>query len=523
MRHQFDVVIIGTGIAGLTCAIYLKKAGLDVVSMTKESHISESSTFNAQGGIVASKDDDSINLLKEDILKAGCSYNRIDAVEYFVKYGPPLVFDFLVNEAGIEFSRSDKGDIDYTEEAAHSIKRIVHFEDHTGDKIEEALIDYAKKIGVKFLVDYTAIDLITNNHHSRNTQELYREREVMGIYALNNKRDFPETFFAQNVVLATGGIGNLYYHTTNPISATGDGISMAYRAGADIINAEFVQFHPTSLFHRDIKRFLISESLRGEGARLKDHTGHEFMYEYSEMGDLAPRDVVARSIYDRMSKTGKEYMFLDIANYYDGSTPLEKRFSKIYSTCKEGGIDITKEPIPIVPAAHYFCGGIKTDIRGRSSLKNLYAVGEASCTGLHGANRLASTSLLEGLLWGKGAAEDIIQKKYRINTKRFSGIPDWEMPRYTEEFDPLLIDQDRKAIQLTMWNYAGIIRTEKGLRRAEADLDYYSHRIMRFYKTATLHKDIIELRNAVVCSSLIVSAALRNTKSVGCHFLDKNS
>lgn len=290
-------------------------------------------------------------------------------------------------------------------------------------------------MGVKFLVDYTAIDLITNNHHSRNTQELYREREVMGIYAHNNKKEEAETFFAQSVVLATGGIGNLYYHTSNPVSATGDGISMAHRAGADIINAEFVQFHPTTLFHKDIKRFLISESLRGEGARLKDHDGNEFMYEYSEMGDLAPRDVVARAIYDRMSKTGKEYMFLDIANYYNGRLPLEERFSMIYSTCKKGGIDITREPIPIVPAAHYFCGGIKTDIKGRSSLKNLYAVGEASCTGLHGANRLASTSLLEGLLWGKSAAEDIISKRYKINGRRFNSIPDWEKPNYTEEFD----------------------------------------------------------------------------------------
>jgi len=521
MRHHFDAVVVGTGIAGLTCAIYLKKAGLDVVMMTKESRVSESNTFYAQGGIIAAKDDDSPTLLRDDILQAGCSYNRIDAVDYFVKYGPPLVFDFLVDEVGIQFSTSETGNIDYTEEAAHSVRRIVHYEDHTGDKIEDSLIDHAKKLGVKFLIDYTAIDLITNNHHSRNTQELYREREVMGIYALNNKSVETETFFAQSVVIATGGIGNLFYHTSNPVSATGDGISMAHRAGANIINAEFVQFHPTTLFHKDIKRFLISESLRGEGARLKDHNGHEFMYEYSEMGDLAPRDVVARAIYDRMSKTGKEYMLLDIANYYQGHLPLEKRFSMIYSTCKKGGIDITKEPIPIVPAAHYFCGGIKADLKGRSSLKNLYAIGEASCTGLQGANRLASTSLLEGLLWGKSAAEDIIVKKYKINKSRFNSIPDWEKPNYTEEFDPLLIDQDMKAIQLTMWNYAGIIRTEKGLRRAEADLDYYSHRIMSFYKSAKLHKDIIELRNAVVSSALIVSAALRNTKSVGCHHLAK--
>lgn len=522
MRHYVDAVVVGTGIAGLTCAIYLKKAGLDVAVMTKESRISESNTFYAQGGIIAAKDDDTPDLLREDILQAGCSYNRIDAVEHFAKNGPPLVFDFLVKDVGIQFSTSEEGSIDFTEEAAHSIRRIVHFEDHTGDKIEDSLIEYAKNIGVKFLADFTAIDLITNNHHSRNTQELYREREVMGIYALNNIREEAETFFAQSVVLATGGIGNLYYHTSNPISATGDGISMAHRAGADIINAEFVQFHPTTLFHKDIKRFLISESLRGEGARLKDHDGHEFMREYSEMGDLAPRDVVARAIYDRMSKTGKEYMLLDIANYYEGHLPLEQRFSMIYSTCKKGGIDITKEPIPIVPAAHYFCGGIKVDISGKSSLKNLYAIGEASCTGLHGANRLASTSLLEGLLWGKSAAEDIIKKGDRISKDRFTSIPDWEKPNYTEEFDPLLIDQDMKAIQLTMWNYAGIIRTEKGLRRAEADLDYYSHRIMRFYKSAKLHKDIIELRNAVVSSLLVVSAALRNTRSVGCHYITNN-
>ncbi len=521
MRHYYDAVVVGSGIAGLTCAIHLKQSGFDVIVMTKNSRISESNTFYAQGGIIAAREGDSPSLLRNDVLQAGCSYNRSDAVNYFAAYGPPLVFDFLVSMVGIDFSTSEDGKIDYTEEAAHSVRRIVHFEDHTGDKIEESLIEYAKKTGVKFFVDYTAIDLITNNHHSRNTQELYKEREVMGIYALNNKAGEAETFFADNVILATGGIGNLYYHTTNPVSATGDGMSMAYRAGADIINAEFVQFHPTSLFHKDIKRFLISESLRGEGARVKDHSGHEFMYDYSEMGHLAPRDVVARGIYDRMSKDGKEYMLLDIANYYEGHIPLEKRFSKIYSTCLQGGIDITKEPIPIVPAAHYFCGGIKSDLKGKTSLKNLYAVGEVACTGLHGANRLASTSLLEGLLWGKSAAEDIIQKKYRINRGRIKSIPDWEKPEYNEEFDPLLIDQDMKAIQLTMWNYAGIIRTEKGLKRAEADLDYYSHRIMRFYKSASLHKDIIELRNAVVSSLLIVTSALRNTKSVGCHYIKK--
>ncbi|HOQ11602.1 MAG TPA: L-aspartate oxidase [Spirochaetota bacterium] len=521
MRHYYDTIVIGSGIAGLTSAIYLKKFGLDVIVLTKNSNLTESNTYYAQGGIIAAKDGDSPEKLRDDIFQAGASYNNLEAVDFFAQQGPQLVFDFLVNMVGIDFSLSEDGKIDYTEEAAHSVRRIVHYEDHTGDKIIDSLIEYAQKIGVKFLPDYTAIDLITNNHHSKNTQEIYKEREVMGIYALNNQEGYVETFFSDNVILATGGIGNLYYHTTNPISATGDGMSMAYRAGADIINAEFVQFHPTCLFHKDIKRFLISESLRGEGARLKDHNGYEFMKDYSEMGDLAPRDVVARAIYDKMSKEGKEYMLLDIANYYKGSVSLEKRFSRIYSTCIKGGIDITKEPIPIVPAAHYFCGGIKTDLKGRTSIKNLYAVGEVACTGLHGANRLASTSLLEGLLWGKTAAEDIASKKYKIDQSRFNHIPDWEEPSYTEEFDPLLIQQDMKAIQLTMWNYAGIIRTEKGLKRAEADLDYFSHRIMRFYKEAKLHKNIIELRNAVVSSILIVKSALRNTKSVGCHFVKK--
>ncbi len=519
MRHYYDVVVVGTGLAGLTCAIYLKKAGTNVVVITKESAINETNTLYAQGGIIASGKGDSAELLRNDLLRAGSGYNNLKAVDFFVEHGPSLVMDFLVDEAGIQFSRSDEGEINYTEEAAHSKRRIVHYEDHTGDKLENSLIGYAKQTGVEFLPGYTAIDLITNDHHSRDPQEIYNEREVFGIYALNNPKGEIEAFFAGYVVLATGGTGNLYYHSTNPVSATGDGISMAHRAAADIINAEFVQFHPTLLFHKDIKRFLISESIRGEGGRLKDHQGREFMKEYSEMGDLAPRDVVSRAVYDQICKTGKEYMLLDIASYYQGSTTLEKRFSKIYSTCIEGGIDITKEPIPITPAAHYFCGGIKTDIIGKTSLKNLYAIGEVACTGLHGANRLASASLLEGLLWGKSSANDIIDNPHEISKQRCDNIPDWEKPSNAEAFDPLLIDQDMQAIRLTMWNYAGIIRTRKRLRRAESDLDYYAHRILKFYKGAVINKEIIELRNSVVSSQLIVAAALKNNKSAGCHFI----
>ncbi len=518
MRLHYDALVVGSGIAGLTCAVHLKKNGLNVAVLTKEDDICQSNTYYAQGGIIASSHEDSHELLNSDITSAGVEYNRKEAVDFFSKNAPSLVFDFLVDEIGIDFSKTSDGQIDYTEEAAHSVRRIVHYEDHTGDKIEDSLIVYAKSIGVEFFPSHTTIDIITNEHHSTDRQEIYKPREVMGLYALENSTGEIKTFFSSNVVLATGGVGNLFYHSTNPSFATGDGISMAYRAGADIINMEYVQFHPTCLYHRDIKRFLISESLRGEGARICDHDGVEFMKEYSEMGDLAPRDVVARAIYDRMARTGKDCMFLNLGKYYKGEKPIEERFSKIYSTCLKGGIDITKEPVPIVPAAHYLCGGIRVDLNGETSLKNLYAVGEVACTGIHGANRLASTSLLEGLLWGKVTAEEIKKKEYSIEKSRYDSIPDWERAVYTEEFDPLLIEQDMRAIQLTMWNYAGIIRNTKGLKRAESDLDYHSHRIMKFYKESKIHKKIVELRNSVVISSLIVKAALRNRVSAGCHY-----
>lgn len=519
MRQKHDVLIIGSGIAGLTTAIYLKEAGKDVVVLTKVEDICESNTNYAQGGIIAAKKGDDNHNLEKDILKAGCNYNNLEAVKLFAEKGPQLVFEFFINKLKTPFTQTSEGNLDYTEEAAHSDRRVLHYEDHTGDVIQKSLKEYCEKLKIPILINHTAIDLITNNHHSHDFQELYKQREVMGCYVLNNLSGEVNTIFADNVILATGGLGNLYQHTTNPAPATGDGMSMAYRAGADIINAEFIQFHPTSLYHRDIKRFLISESLRGEGARLLDTNGYFFMQDYSEMGDLAPRDVVARAIYNQMAKTGSEYVLLDIASFYTGKIPLAQRFSKIYHTCLNGNIDITKQPIPIVPAAHYSCGGVKVDLNGRSSLKNLYAIGEVSCTGLHGANRLASSSLLEGLLWGKMAAEDIINKKYSISSNRFEKIDDWKLPENPEEFDPLLIAQDWKAIQMTMWNYAGIIRTRKGLERARADLNYYYHRIFKFYQKARLNKDIIELRNAIVNAKIIVDAAIHNNRSIGCHFV----
>lgn len=516
-----DVLIIGTGIAGLSTAISCREAGLSVLVITKNSKIEESNTNYAQGGIIASAPDDRPELLAKDILEAGCNINCLETVSRFSCEAPGTVQDFLASRVGVAFSRNKEGELDYTEEAAHSRRRIVHFEDHTGDAIENGLVLYAEKIGVNISTDCTAVDLITTDHHSTDAQEKYREREVLGVYALNNKTGQVEPLFAHAVVLASGGIGNIYQFTTNPSCATGDGIAMASRAGADIINAEFMQFHPTALFHKDIKRFLISESLRGEGAKLLDPQGKPFMERYTPQAELAPRDVVARALFEEMSKLGCEYLLLDIANHYKGSVPLEKRFSRIYETCKRGGIDITKDPIPIVPAAHYFCGGIRVNAQGQTSIKRLYAVGETACTGLHGANRLASTSLLEGLYGGLQTASYLVKNFVHDDNfaKRCECIPDWKIPSGAETFEPSLIYQDWKYIKMTMWNHAGIVRTKKGLARAQADLNYHAHRITNFYREAVPTRDIIELRNAVETANIVVSQAIHNERSIGCHYL----
>jgi len=521
LNRYYDIIVIGTGIAGLTSAIYLKEAGLNVLVVSKSSDYQESNTFYAQGGIIAWKKGDDPKSLMNDILKAGSNYNNYEAVEILAKDGPRLVFEFLIEKIGIKFSNDHNGKLDYTAEAAHSINRIIHFQDHTGDRISNSLYEYAKKIGVTILTGHTAVDIITNSHHSKNHQELYKTRIAMGVYLLNNYTGEVDKYLSDKLILATGGVGELYQYTTNPPCSTGDGISMATRAGADIINAEFIQFHPTLLFHKDIKRFLISESLRGEGAKLLTPDGRQFMSKYTEFGELDSRDVVSRAIYEEMSANGFEYMLLDLASYYKGEVPITERFYKIYSTCKSGGIDITKEPIPIVPAAHYFCGGIRVDTKGQTSLKNLYAIGEVSCTGLHGANRLASNSLLEALLWAKNTAFDIINNYNRISPSRLKNIPDWNMPKQKVIFDPTLLKQDMSAIKMTLSNYAGIVRSRKGLERASADLNYYKHRIFSFYKQANLTRDIIELRNAIVTAEIIVNSAMHNKRSIGCHYIRK--
>ncbi|MBN1520256.1 MAG: L-aspartate oxidase [Spirochaetales bacterium] len=518
MRQHRDVVVIGSGIAGLCAAITAKEAGLDVLVLSKADSPAETNTNYAQGGIIARGRDDSPELLAKDVLEAGVQLNKQDAVRLLAEEGPDLVYSFLVDKVGVAFSRDSDGGLDYTEEAAHSSRRILHFEDHTGDAIESALLAYARLVGVDIRPAATAVDLITNNHHSSDSQEIYREREVLGCYVMDNRTGTVDTILANHVVLAAGGLGNIYQYTTNPPEATGDGIAMAYRAGADIINAEYVQFHPTALFHKDIRRFLVSESLRGEGARLLNHSGEFFMGRYSPQAELAPRDVVARAIYAEMAREGQSYMYLDLANHYRGEKPIRERFRRIWSTCMEGGLDIEKDPIPITPAAHYFCGGVKVDQDGRSSVRRLYAVGESSCTGVHGANRLASTSLLEGLVWGVRAARSIAAEREPVPAVRHNAIPDWKFPSSPDAFEPSLIYQDWNLIKLTMWNHAGIVRTRRGLERAHADLNYHAHRIQKFYKEAVLSRDLVELRNGVMAAQLVVAEAMHNERSAGCHY-----
>jgi L-aspartate oxidase len=519
-RLECDVLVIGAGIAGLSAAITAAEGGLQVVVLSKELDPLESNTRYAQGGIVGLSDEDTHELLEKDIMFAGAGINFADSVRLLVNEGPELVDSFLSGKIGVPFTKDASGKPALTREAAHSVRRILYAQDQTGEAIEQSLMAFARKThGLTIYPGHTAIDFITNVHNSTDPREKYRETQVFGAYAFNEAAATVTAFFAPVVVSAAGGVGNLYLHTSNPIGATGDGIAMAYRVGTEILNAEYVQFHPTVLFHRDVKRFLISEALRGEGARLKNRNEEYFMERYSpDNGDLAPRDEVARAIYREMEQDDADYVSLDATKITE--LPVEKRFPAIFEKCLSLGIDMRDEPIPVVPAAHYFCGGVKVDLDGRTSITGLYAAGENACTGVHGANRLASISLLEGLYWGVRCATQALRYRKPLSQALVSGVPDWIEPTAVEEFDPVLVNQDFRTIQSTMWNYAGIIRSRKRLLRAQADLDYLSHRIEQFYRGATLTRRIIELRNSVLAASIIVHASLANPVSKGCHYIE---
>lgn len=523
---ETQVLIIGSGISGCSSAIHLARMGYQVLLMSSSNDPMESSTRYAQGGIVTLGTKDSRKILYQDILRAGDGLCNPVAVKILSEEGPLYVKEFLIDDLGIPFSLSRKGVFDVTMEAAHSRRRILHVADATGLSIEEYLMNAIRKEkNITFLKGRLAVDLITRSHHSINPLAVYEDPTVVGVYALNRKSRQMETILAAKTILATGGIGHIYLHTTNPSCIRGDGLGMAYRANARLLNMEYIQFHPTAFFHRDSERFLISESVRGEGAKLMNRAGQYFMKDYdAEMEDLAPRDVVARAIHEEMLRQSDDHVYLDLSFIRKKGIDIAQRFPTIHERILQYGIDITKDPIPVVPAAHYFCGGIKVDEWGCTNINNLYAIGEVSCTGLHGANRLASTSLLEGLVWGIRSAKHIRETngitpaKLKIPQWVRSEIPPWQEEGLIEETDPALIIQDWNTLRTTMWNYAGIVRSQKRLERAHSDLEYLMHRVERFYKTTKLTDSLIGLRNSIQVSIQIIRSALRNPVSRGCHF-----
>lgn len=525
-RRETECLVIGTGIAGATCALMAARFGIKVCLITKRSDILATNTNRAQGGIVYRGNGDSPEMLISDIIRAGRGINSLEAVRFLAEKGPEVVKEVLIEELNVDFTHitgtSDEV-FDLTREGAHSVNRILYSADNTGEVIEKALIDAVmKEPNVEIMTEATAVDLITLHHHSTDIQATYQlDNRCLGAYVFMNRTKEVVPILAQYTVLATGGLGDIYLHTTNEKGTVGDGLVMAHRAGARLINMEFVQFHPTTLYVPGARRFLISEAVRGEGARLMNLRGEYFMERYNpELKDLAPRDEVARAIWEEMIHHSEDHVLLDIANFVHEDIP--RRFPTIYATCKEAGIDITREPVPVVPAAHYFCGGVHVDVRGRTSLKGLHAVGEVSCTGLHGANRLASTSLLEGLTWGYYAAVDIterINSQKTVNPKVLSSVRDW-IPTGTEENeDPALIAQDWMAIKNTMWNYVGIVRTPARLKRAIEDMRHMYLRIEEFYKETPLSKDIIGLFHGTQSAILVAEAAIRNRTSIGCHYI----
>ena len=511
----YDLLVLGTGAGGCAAALRAADLGARVLLVGKGSGLLESNTAQAQGGIIARGLEDSAELLARDIIQAGDGLCWPPAVRQLAEQGPPLVYELLVERFKVEFTRQD-GELVYTQEAAHSTRRILFSADATGRAIAEGLAAGVRAHpNIEIRCNHAAVDLITLPHHSIDPLDIYEPTECLGAYLLDKETSEVRPATARKTILATGGLGQIYLHSTNPRGARGDGLAMASRARVEIINAEYIQFHPTAFYHRDADRFLISEAVRGEGAILRNRAGERFMARYHPLGELAPRDVVARAIWEEMLKDGSEYVLLDATGL---AVDITERFPTIYHTLLQFGVDITQQPIPVVPAAHFFMGGVKVDLRGRSSLRNLYAVGEVSCTGVHGANRLASTSLLEALTWGHRAGEHAALAVRDEAPPRVAHVADWQDSGLTERIDPALLVQDWVTIRTTMWNYAGIVRTAKRLARASADLNYLAHRIEQFYRETKLTDQLVGLRNAIEVAQIITDAAARNPVSTGAHY-----
>ena len=520
-RLYTQVLIMGSGIAGCTTALSLADAGLDVTLINGGTDLGGGNSELAQGGIIyKSADGDDSKALAEDILVAGHRYNYQKAVRHLCHLGPEVVERMLMDRTPVAFDRQNSGQWSLTREGGHSVQRILHCADYTGRAIMEALTQAVRiHPGIRMLTGRSGIDLLTSRHHGRHAEFRYHvENRCVGAYVYNAEKGAPETILADWTVLATGGVGQVFLHSTNSSSSVGSGVSMAHRAGVALANLEFMQFHPTALYDKmSHRRPLITEAMRGEGARLLDESGQPFMPRHDARGDLAPRDVVSQAMMEEMLSTGVPCLYLDVSRV---EQDLPTRFPTVFQSCMDNGLDIRTEPIPVVPAAHYFCGGVLTDLRGRTTMDGLYAIGECACTGLHGANRLASTSLLEGLTWGWSAGLDIARRSSAsagLSAKLRAAIPDWQALGEENNDDPALVAQDWAAIRNTMWNYVGIARSTARLRRAFEDLRDLSRHIHDFYKRTRISQRLVDLFHGSHTAYVITQAALRNRQSLGCH------
>jgi L-aspartate oxidase len=512
METQFDVLIIGSGLAGLTMA--LQVADQKRVCIVSKREVSDSASSWAQGGIAAVLDkekdsnEDSIEEHIQDTLIAGAGLCDAAITRVVTEKARESV-EWLISQ-GVEFTReADNSGYHLTREGGHSQRRIVHVADATGHAVQKTLAQKIREhANITILENHIAVDLIT----SKKIDKKSSENNCLGAYVLDNHAGKVITIAAQNTVLATGGAGKVYLYTTNPDVSTGDGIAMAWRAGCRVANMEFIQFHPTCLFHPHAKSFLISEAVRGEGGLLKLPDGTRFMLEHDSRAELAPRDVVARAIDFEMKKRGLDCVYLDIT--HKPLAFIKEHFPNIYARCLELGIDISKQPIPVVPAAHYTCGGVMTDDKGLTDIKNLYAIGETACTGLHGANRLASNSLLECLVFGRAAAKDILNASART----FGKLPQWDESRVTDADEEVLITHTWDELRRFMWNYVGIVRTDKRLSRALHRIDMLRDEVQEFYQHFKISNDLIELRNLLQVAELIVESAISRKESRGLHY-----
>jgi L-aspartate oxidase len=506
--ERYDFLVIGGGIAGLSYALKVAEYGSVVVLFKKDT--GTSSTLWAQGGIAAvNQPDDTFELHVDDTLVCGAGLCKRDIVELVVNEGPERVEELV--KLGAAFDREGDGEFHLHREGGHSRRRIFHAGDATGSAIQKALLKAVNDHkNIKLIAHSNAIDLITTHKLGIKRSE---QNKVLGAYVLfDNSRI--EAVLADKVLVATGGAGKIYLYTSNPDVATGDGIAMCYRAGARVANMEFFQFHPTCLFHPQAKSFLITEAMRGEGARLTRINGEPFMQRYHPQGELAPRDVVARAIDYEMKTHGDEYVLLDIS--HRDADFIKGHFPTIYERCRSYGFDLTTGPVPVVPAAHYLCGGVVSDEYGRTDIVDLYVAGESACTGLHGANRLASNSLLEGVVFGHRAALHSIENRGRHSVE---AIPEsWDPGNAVDSDEQVVITQNWDEIRRTMWNYVGIVRTTKRLERALHRIELMRREIQEYYRQCIVTSDLLELRNLSLVAELVIRSALARKESRGLHY-----